>query len=338
MVGIGFELCKMFKCDSLFGLLCVYIYVGIISFGLWIFFIVGILLIGILSLLFVVFGLFIMQFQVLVIYLIVVSLILIGLLQFVFMCFMFDCLFEKCDDLILFNYYVVLFVMMLVVGGLGLFVIVFVFLQQLVIYWLLMLVGFVVMVNIWIVVIFLLGMKQYKVIVWIFLVGYMFIVLLVLLFNWYGLEGLLLGFVMGQFFLLIGMVVFIYCNFSGWCFLLFEVFDRWFVYLLFMFIGLFYNFGIWFDKFMFWYVLGMGQQVIGLLYVLVIYDILVFLVYFGIIFGMVVFLVCIEIDFVEYYDVFYDVVWGGVLFEYIEDMCNMMVQIICVGLYEIVKI
>lgn len=78
MAGIGFELRKMLRRDSLLGLLRAYTYAGIISSGPWILSIVGILLIGILSLPFVIPGVLITQFQVSVTYLIAVSLIVTG--------------------------------------------------------------------------------------------------------------------------------------------------------------------------------------------------------------------------------------------------------------------
>ncbi|WP_303679071.1 exopolysaccharide Pel transporter PelG [Ralstonia mannitolilytica] len=237
MAGIGFELRKMLKRDSLLGLLRAYTYAGIISSGPWILSIVGILLIGILSLPFVIPGSLITQFQVSVTYLIAVSLILTGPLQLAFTRFTSDRLFEKRDDLILPNYHAVSLVMTLVAGGLGLLVILFAFPQQSAIYRLLMLAGFVVMANIWIAVIFLSGMKQYKAIVWIFLLGYTLTVLLALLFNRLGLEGLLLGFVTGQLCLLIGMGALIYRNFRGRRFLSFEVFDKRFAYPSLMLIG-----------------------------------------------------------------------------------------------------
>ncbi|WP_296223569.1 exopolysaccharide Pel transporter PelG [Ralstonia sp. UBA689] len=338
MAGIGFELRKMLKRDSLLGLLRAYTYAGIISSGPWILSIVGILLIGILSLPFVIPSSLITQFQVSVTYLIAVSLILTGPLQLAFTRFASDRFFEKQDDLILPNYHAVSFVTTLIAGGLGLVVMLSAFPQQSAIYRVLMLAGFVVMANIWIAVIFLSGMKQYKAILWIFLIGYTLTVLLALLFNRAGLEGLLLGFVLGQLCLLIGMAGLIYRNFSGRRFLSFEVFDKRFAYPSLMLIGLLYNLGIWLDKFMFWYAPGTGRQVIGPLHASVIYDIPVFLAYLGIIPGMAVFLVRIETDFVEYYNAFYDAVRGGASLEHIEDMRNTMVQTIRAGLYEIVKI
>lgn len=75
-----------------------------------------------------------------------------------------------------------------------------------------------------------------------------------------------------------------------------------------MLVGFLFNVGVWVDKIIFWMDSGIGSVVIGFLRVLLIYDILVFLLYLLLIFGMVVFLVWMEIDFVEYYGNFYDVV------------------------------
>lgn len=146
------------------------------------------------------------------------------------------------------------------------------------------------------------------------------------------------GFVIGQVVLLMVMMVLILCNFLLDCFIFFEFYECKKFYFLFMVIGLFYNIVIWIDKVMFWYMFEISQVIIGLLCVLVIYDLLVFLVYFLIILGMVIFLLCMEIDFVEDYDVFYEVVCIGVLLEIIEKYCNGMVEMVCLGLLEIIKI
>jgi uncharacterized membrane protein len=49
MAGIGFELRKLLKRDSLLGLMQAYTYAGIIGSGPWVLSIVGILIIGLLS-------------------------------------------------------------------------------------------------------------------------------------------------------------------------------------------------------------------------------------------------------------------------------------------------
>jgi uncharacterized membrane protein len=338
MAGIGFELRKMLRRDSLSGLLGAYAYAGIISSGPWVLSIVGILLIGVLSLPFVVPGTLITQFQVSVTYLIAVSLILTGPLQLSFTRFTSDRLFEKRDDLVLGNYHAIALLVTALSGGIGLACAAFAFPQQSVLYRLLMVAGFVVMSNIWIAVIFLSGMKQYKAIVWTFLLGYAISVGAALALRGQGLEGLLSGFVAGQLCLLTGMITLIYRHYSSQRFISFEVFQRRYAYPSLVAIGLLYNLGIWVDKFMFWYAPSTGQPVIGPLHASIIYDIPVFLAYLAIIPGMAVFLVRIETDFVEYYDAFYNAVRGGSSLEHIEDMRNTMVQTIRLGLYEIVKV
>ncbi|AMR81822.1 exopolysaccharide Pel transporter PelG [Cupriavidus nantongensis] len=338
MAGIGFELRKMLRRDNLSGMLSAYAYAGIISSGPWILSIVGILLIGMLSLPFVVPGTLITQFQVSVTYLIAGSLILTGPMQLSFTRFTSDRLFEKRDHLILSNYHAVALLATVLSGGIGVACAVFSFGEQSVLYRLLMVAGFVVLSNIWIAAIFLSSMKQYKAIVWTFLLGYAVSVAAALGLRGYGMEGLLGGFVAGQLCLLTGMVTLIYRNYTSRQFISFEVFRRRYAYPSLVAIGLLYNLGIWIDKFMFWYAPSTGHQVIGPLRASIIYDIPVFLAYLAIIPGMAVFLVRIETDFVEYYDAFYDAVRGGSSLEHIEDMRNTMVQTIRLGLYEIVKV
>ncbi|WP_042879870.1 exopolysaccharide Pel transporter PelG [Cupriavidus necator] len=338
MAGIGFELRKMLRRDNLYGMLGAYAYAGIISSGPWILSIVGILLIGMLSLPFVVPGTLITQFQVSVTYLIAGSLILTGPMQLSFTRFTSDRLFEKRDHLVLSNYHAVALLVTVLSGGIGLACAVLSFGEQSVLYRLLMVAGFVVLSNIWIAAIFLSGMKQYKAIVWTFLLGYAISVGAALALRGRGLEGLLGGFVAGQLCLLTGMVTLIYRNYTSRQFMTFEVFERRYAYPSLVAIGLLYNLGIWIDKFMFWYAPSTGQQVIGPLHASIIYDIPVFLAYLAIIPGMAVFLVRIETDFVEYYDAFYNAVRGGSSLEHIEDMRNTMVQTIRLGLYEIVKV
>ncbi|MEN7529606.1 MULTISPECIES: exopolysaccharide Pel transporter PelG [unclassified Cupriavidus] len=338
MAGIGFELRKMLRRDSLSGMLSAYAYAGVISSGPWVLSILGILLIGLLSIGWVIPGALITQFQVSVTYLIACSLILTGPMQLSFTRFTSDRLFERRGDLVLSNYHAVALLVTGLAGAIGLACAVWAFPEQSVLYRLLMIAGFVIMSNIWIAAIFLSGMKQYKAIVWTFFIGYTITVLAALALRSRGLEGLLGGFVAGQLCLLVGMITLIYRNYTSHRFMSFEVFQKRYSYPSLIFIGLFYNLGIWVDKFMFWYAPSTGQAVIGPLHASIIYDIPVFLAYLAIIPGMAVFLVRIETDFVEYYDAFYNAVRGGSSLEHIEDMRNTMVQTIRLGLYEIVKV
>ncbi|WP_207005288.1 exopolysaccharide Pel transporter PelG [Trinickia mobilis] len=338
MAGIGFELRKMLRRNTLLGMMQAYAYAGLISSGPWILSIVGILMIGVLSLPFVLPTTLITQFQVSVTYLISTSLVLTGPLQLAYTRFTSDRLFEKRDDLVLSNYHAVAFVVTVasaLLGGLAAWLL---FPSQTAGYRLLMLTGFVVVANIWIATIFLSGMKQYMAIIFVFLAGYALTTCAALALNRYGLSGLMAGFVSGQTVLLAGLLVLIYRDYRSDHFISFEVFQKRYRYPSLMLTGLLYNLGVWIDKFMFWYAPGTGQQVIGPLRASLIYDIPVFLAYLAIIPGMAVFLLRIETDFVEYYDAFFKAVREGASLQHIERTRNAMVEALRLGLWEIIKV
>jgi polysaccharide biosynthesis protein PelG len=338
MAGIGFELRKLLRRDSLLGMMQAYAYAGIISSGPWVLSILGILVIGLMSVSIVVPGFLITQFQVSVTYLIAVSLVLTGIVQLAFTRFTADRLFEKRRDMILPNFNGLLLAVTVVSGGLGMLAILLLFPGESLLYRLLMLTGFVTVSNIWVATIFLSGMKEYKAILILFGVGYSATVLLALLMRRLGLEGLLAGFVLGQFVLLLGMIILILRNYPSSRFISFDFIDKRYLYPTLVAVGFFYNLGIWMDKFMFWLYSSTSQPIIGPLRASVIYDMPVFLAYLSIIPGMAVFLVKMETDFVEYYDRFYDAVRSGGSLEYIEEMRNEMVYIVRQGIYQIVKI
>ncbi|TMS58563.1 histidine kinase [Imbroritus primus] len=338
MAGIGFELRKMLQKDTLLGVMKAYTYAGIISAGPWVLSILGILMIGVLSLPFVIPTTLITQFQVSVTALIMGSLIITGPLQLVFTRFAADRIFERQEELILPNYHGASLIATAVSGLFALVVAGFFMAEQSLLYRLLMVAGFVVMSNVWIAIIFMSGMKQYLAVVWIFFGGYALTVLLALWLRRYGLEGLLFGFVVGQLVLLAATTTMIYRSYTSRVFISFEMFNRKSFYFSLMAVGLFYNLGVWIDKLMFWYNPATGQQVIGPLYASVIYDIPVFLAYLAVIPGMAVFLVRIETDFAEAYDGFFTAVREGNSLERIELLRNQMVSSVRTGLYEILKI
>jgi uncharacterized membrane protein len=211
--------------------------------------------------------------------------------------------------------------------------------EQTVLYRLLFVVGLAVMSAIWIATVFLTGMKHYRAIVFIFFVGYSATLGLALLFRpFLGMDGLLLGFVLGHYLLLMGMIWLVYRNYHSDRFVAFDIWKPGAMYLSLMATGFFFNLGAWIDKLMFWYFPDTGQQVIGPLHASVIYDFPIFLSYLSVIPGMAVFLVRIETDFVEYYIKFYDAVREGATLDYIERMRNHMVYHVQRGLFDIAKI
>ena len=338
MAGIGFELRKLLKKESYFGLLQAYAYAGIISSGPWVLSIIGILFVGFMSLGAIFPRMLIVQFQVSVTYLIMSSLILTGFIQLGFTRFIADGLFNKQDDLVIPNFTGMLLIVTSVSGIVGLLAVFLLFPGLSLSYRLLMLSGFVILSAIWVSTIFLSGMKQYKEIVVLFTLGYTVTVVSAYILRPLGMEGLLLGFVIGHFVLLIGMMTLTLRTFSLTKPIAFDFLRPGAMFTSLIWAGFLYNMAVWVDKIMFWFYADTSQSIIGPLRASLIYDLPIFLAYLAIIPGMAVFLVRIETDFVEYYEKFYDAVREGGSLDHIENLRDSMLFTIRQGLFEIVKI
>lgn len=339
MAGIGFELRKLLRKQSYFGLLEAYAYAGLISSGPWVLSIVGMLVVGFLSVNAVSLHAPVVQFQTSVTYLILSSLILTGFIQLGFTRFVADLLFLKKDTRVLPNVNGVLLVVTSVSGLCGTAAMLLFFSGASLPYRLLMLSGFVILCAIWVFTIFLAGMKQYKEIVALFGIGYAIVVAGALLLRTQGTEGLLLSFVIGHFVLLTGMVTLTLRLFpvTG-AVIAFDFLRPGAMFGGLIWTGFFYNFAVWADKLVFWFYPDTSQPVIGPLRASLIYDLPIFLAYLAIIPGMAVFLVRIETDFVEYYEKFYSVVREGGSLDHIQAMRNNMLFTVRQGLFEIMQV
>lgn len=339
MAGIGFELRKLLKKQTYTGLLQAYVFAGVISSGPWVLSIIGIMLIGLFSMGVVFPKIAIAQFQVTVTYLFLISLIVTGVVQLSFTRFVADRIFSRDEAAILPNFNGLILAAISLSIVLSLPFVAFLFDGQTVLYRLLFVMGLAVMSAIWIATVFLTGMKHYRAIALIFFLGYSATVGLALIFRYMlGMEGLLLGFVLGHYLLLMGMIWLVYRNYHSDRFIAFDIWKPGAMYLSLMVSGFLFNLGAWIDKLMFWYYPDTGQQVIGPLHASVIYDFPIFLSYLSIIPGMAIFLVRIETDFVEYYTKFYDAVREGATLDFIERMRNHMVYHVQRGLFDIAKI
>ena len=155
-------------------------------------------------------------------------------------------------------------------------------------YRLCMLAGFVTLCGIWIVVIFASSIKAYLQIFLAFLLGYGITLGAALGLREYGVEGMLFGFVLGQavlFFVLLGVVV---REYPGERLAAFDFLRRGRVFPSLLLTGLFYNLGIWADKFILWADPFTSVAVIGPLRSSPIYDLPIFLAYLSIIPGMAI--------------------------------------------------
>ena len=338
MAGIGFEIRKILKRDSYLSVFSAYAYAGIIGSGPWVLSILGVLLIGLMSLGVVLPEVLITQFQVTVTHLIAMSLILTGFLQLGFTRYIADRLYLKDTDAILPNFMGAIFITMLVSGLIGVALAVFAFPQQDAFYRILLIANFVVLCNIWIATIFLSGMKNYKAILMLYAMGYSLAVMAAILLRGFGLDGLLLGILVGHFALFSGMMLLIIRSYPSNRFVEFDFLEEKRMFVSLIWTGFFFNLGTWIDKYIFWYSPLTGQKVIGAFHASLIYDLPIFLAYLSIIPGMAVFLVRMETDFVEYYQKFYDAVRDGGTLDYIEEMRDEMVGIARQGIFEIIKV
>jgi len=338
MAGIGFELRKLLAKGTYTGVFQAYGYAGIISAGPWVLSIQAILVIGLLSYAVISPNRQVNEFQVTVTYIMVCSLILTGLVQLAFTRFVADRLFEQKFDWVLPNFNGVMLLVTGVSGTIGLALVLWLFPDQSDAYRVLLLAGFVTMCCIWTATILLSGLKRYLEIFGLYLIGYAVTVVAALTLRPLGLEGLLLGFVIGHFVLLTGMVTLILREYPSERFISFEFMQRRQFYPALIGCGFLYHCAVWVDKFMFWYHPDTGVRVIGPLHASIIYDLPIFLAYLAIIPGMAVFLVEIETEFSEAFQKFYDAVREGATIGRIEELRDELVFTVRGGLFEIVKI
>ena len=338
MAGIGFEIKKILRRDSYLAMFSAYAYAGIIGSGPWVLSILGVLIIGLFSLGVVLPHVLITQFQVTITHLIAMSLILTGFLQLGFTRYIADRLFEKNTDAILPNFIGAIFITTLISGLISMALALFAFPEQDAVYRLLLIANFVVLCNIWIATIFLSGMKNYKVILVLYTVGYGFAVVAAILLRSFGLKGLLSGMLLGHFTLMSGMMLLIIRSYPSDHFIEFDFLRKKRMFASLIWTGFFFNLGVWIDKYIFWYTPSTGKSVIGVFHASLIYDLPIFLAYLSIIPGMAVFLVRMETDFVGFYQKFYDAVRDGGTLDYIEEMRDEMVETARQGIFEIIKI
>lgn len=337
MAGIGFELRKYLDDDSFTGTMKAYGFAGLISAGPWVLSILGVMLIGIVAVSQKVGGIEVKQFTTSVTWIMGASLSLTGLLQLVFTRFVADRLFEGKDSIINPNLFGAIMLTTIVSLVIGVLLAVTIFAESFA-YEALMVANFVALSNVWIVVIFVAGLKRFKLILVAFGFGYGATVGLSALLMSYGLTGLLTGLLAGHGVLLFMMLAVIIPEYPVVESVRIDFLKRRQIFPILIFIGFFYNLGIWADKLIFWLYPGTSEAVIGPLRSSVIYDLPIFLAYLSIIPGMAVFLLRIETDFAEAYEGFFNAVRGNATLQEIEMLGNAMVTAVREGIFQIIRI
>jgi len=337
MAGIGFELRKYLDEDTFSGTLKAYGFAGLISAGPWVLSILGVMLIGIVALAHQTSNIEIRQFTTSVTWIMGASLVLTGLLQLVFTRFIADRLYEGRDEIINANLFGALLCTTVVAAAIALALALTVFDESLA-YEILMMANFVALSNIWIVVIFVAGLKRFKLIVHAFAGGYA----ATLVFSWlllpFGLTGLLAGLMLGHAVLLFVMLAVVIPEYPVNETVRVDFLNRRAIFPSLIAIGVLYNAGIWVDKLIFWLTPATSEAVIGPLRTSLIYDLPIFLAYLSIIPGMAVFLLRIETDFAEAYEGFFSAVRGNASLGEVERLGDAMVVAVREGLYQIVRV
>jgi uncharacterized membrane protein len=336
MAGIGFELRRMMRKNTLGGLAQAYAYAGLIGSGPWMISIVAVLAIGLLTSANSLHLPFVEQFQVSITYLMACSLILTSPLQLLFTRYTADRLFEKHAHLILPNLLGALTVTILAgttVAGMAL------------LFWfdgsfgyrMCMLTGFVLLCCIWIVHIFASAIKAFRQILFVFFLGYSVTVGAALGLREHGLEGLMFGFVAGQAVLLFTLLALVVRQYPGRRLVAFSFLHRDQIFPGLAVTGVLYNLGVWADKFIFWDDALTGVSIVGPLRASPIYDLPIFLAYLSIIPGMAVFLIRMEIDLAEQCAKFYRTVTSGGTLAQIIEAKNSLIISVKTGFLEMLK-
>lgn len=340
MAGIGFELRRLSQGNTYLGLLRAYLYAGVIGSGPWILSILAILALGIMSLGIVVPAQLISQFQTSVTWLIALSLICSGATQVAYTRYVADRLFEHKYARVLPNLLGIFLVTGLPIAILSVPAGIWLLPDTSVAYRLLMIAGLNLLCAVWVLTVLLSGLKQYKLLLSLYLLGYGVAVLLGLRLgeSGAGLEGLLLGFEVGQVVIVVGALLLLWAEYPPKRLIEFDFLQRGRLRLWLLPTGLFFNAGIWADKFLFWLSPATSHAVIGDLRASVIYDAPIFLAYLTLIPGMAVFLLRVEADFALAYSRYYDSVREGGALSAIRAHRMDMAVTAREGIYDIIKV
>ncbi len=338
MAGIGFELRRILARDTFAATIRGYAYAGVIGSGPWVLSILAVLIVGIMSLGIGSDDTGVQNFLVSVTYLMATSLIFTGGVQLVFTRFVADRLFEKDYQCILPNLFGLLTLnsvaSLVVVAPIAFFL----FPTESFTYQVLLSGNFIALTNLWLVVIFLSGMKRYSQILGVMFVGYALMVATGFLLRHGGTEGLLLCFLTTHAFLLFAFLIEVVRMFPLKRMLAFDFLDKKKIFPALFFAGLIFYCGIWVDKFLFWFNPATSEGIVGPLRASAIYDIPIFIAYLTTIPGMAVFLLRIETDFAENYERLYDAIRGGAALDHVYFLKDQMSMSVRRAVMEIIKV
>ncbi len=302
MAGIGFQLQKLIEDESFLKKAKAYIFASIITSGPWILSIICLGLIGFLS------GKFTPgeRFSVIsitIVYTFAFSLIFTGPVQFVLTRYLADKEYLKQKEKMLSALISALIISLII--SLSLSVPWYVMSEGSVQYKLSGIILFAIVCSIWTMMDFLSCSKNYTGIISAFAIGsLMSLIFSPILGTYFGSDGSLIGYTIGQSFILLALLYYIIKEFpyNGFYNREFFTYFRLFPYILFT--GLFYNLGLWIDKLMGWFIYG--ETIFGNFKGYSVYDTPIFIAYLIIIPSLAYFLIQSETTFFLAHRRFFD--------------------------------
>lgn len=327
MAGIGFELRKLASNDSFWGFLRAHLYAGIMSSGAWI------ISIGILTAIYLYITqylghtVFSIQFLVAVTYLVSSSLVVSSIFQHSLNRFIADKIFEDKPEIITPNFLAATFILILISMFIGCSFMEGFLSEQSLIIKLLMVSSFIVLNIVWLFSNALAGLKNYRFILFAFLMSYAVIFILAINLYQFQLVGLLLAFYIGHVILLTAFLIFLLTNYPAKRLFHWEIFHFMKNNHPLIFGGLFFYLGIWVDKYCFWINDNTSMPILGSLRASPIYDMPNFIAFILIIPGMAMFFYEVEANFSRYYHYYYDAIREGATLHEINEKHDELVSI-----------
>lgn len=339
MAGIGFELRKILKKDSLISLTKVYGYSAILSSGPWVISIIAIIVVGFINLADREVGSQTARFQIVITYAIALasSLIITGMLQLPFTRYVADLIYNNKEDEILPSYFGAIFISWLFGLPFAAFLAYYAFRHQSLFFIIGVVATFLVLCGVWISSVLASSLKYYRGVVWAYFISYLLIIIFSYLFG-NNIEDLIFIFFIGNAILFAVLMSLIIKTYNSTIFIKIDFFFAPNFYWSLAIAGLAYNLGAWIDKFIFWYDPLTGHAVLGKLHASLVYDIPIFLAYLSILPGMAVFFYRLESDFAQKYDLFYDAVRNGGTLSIIKEYKDQIAMVVRQAIQEILVI
>ncbi len=339
MAGIGFKLREIYKKNKLSSYIKVYTYSALLSAGAWVSSILAILIIG-----FIKISTFnnisqIIQYQLLITYAYALasSILFSGIIQLPLTRYIADKIYEKKVNLILPSYFAAMVVTLIV----GILVMspfcIYIFYDQKPIFILIVISLSITMTLLWITNILASSLKFYQEIVFAYIFSYLLIIILSYFFG-NSTIALLSIFLFGNITLLSILLTFIIKSYPSDRLLDFKFFSIKKFYWRLALAGVFYNLGVWIDKFIFWYHPLTGEKIVGKMHGSIIYDVPIFLAYLTIIPSMAIFFFRLEAFFSQKYDLFFNAIKNGSSLNIIKKYKKQISNTISQMLHEILLI